>query len=731
MLLDRNHQISGTHAVQRVIRFRRPAFLVSSSEDFRSVVKGACGYSGGVFCHLIPAQNGQLSDVWSSYIQRLLPDDVYIPDSLVDLKAELQKLVSGHVREVDYTTPVTWMGSPSINSLLYERNPDGSPAALGASYLVDVELSSEESPVSELQRIACFGIVPEISPRSSRFMEGEKQLRDLVHIVPPASGRGLAAWLFSVPRPNPRNPVPPYPAVSGNAHSVITMNRAGIWTGGQSYPPDHRDSPWSLANRLVVVGDGESLEDACLFWNLRANRSLGLLPAWVTTEQAEQPDVKKAIVDAEVHIQDSLGLSTDDVNGLNFLSATIDTQEIARNFPGEMPAVGWTPTDWIHFIDRRHRPFYGHSKEGMTFSNGQASFVVNDDVLPCPRPTQITVDIEIEAFRPPPTHARLWGTNVPHTGRLGEAVIALTYQREPASGYDVSLGYPRTLDIVADACKNAGLRPTFDRKAALSYGVSRILTDDHNAHMILRNHDVLALLKTIMDSDRISDETQRYVAPRGTPFGEFHRKMGSQELGSALLSWLLRRRLVFRGLDLECLDCGTSAWYSLDEVGNQFRCVGCQGQQSFDRMTHDASWRYRINQLLASALDQGILQGVLAARDMDLSFPLRSRTCVFPNVILADMHTGDHVAEIDLFGFVDGEWVAAECKAWGNATQSELEGLRRILDSLGGGCLQLVRASTASEECDGLVDQVLIWDYRPLREELVALDQLRNYLESN
>ena len=39
-----------------------------------------------------------------------------------------------------------------------------------------------------------------------------------------------------------------------------------------------------------------------------------------------------------------------------------------------------------------------------------------------------------------------------------------------------------------------------------AYGVNRILGDDHNAHMILRNHDVLALLKAIMDSDRISDE---------------------------------------------------------------------------------------------------------------------------------------------------------------------------------------------------------------------------------
>ena len=723
MLVERNHQISGTHTVQRVVRFQRPAFLVSSSEDFRNVVKGACGYSGGVFCHLIPAQNRQLTDVWSSYIQRLLPDAVYMPDSLVDLKPQLQKLVTGHVQEVDYTSDVLLGGSPSINSLLHKRNPDGSPAELGASYLVDVDLSSEVPPVSELQRIACFGIVPEISPRSLRFIYGEQQLRDLVHTVPPASGRGLAAWLFSVPRPNPRDPVPPYLAVGGNAQSVITMNRARIWTGGQSHPPDHRDSPWSLANRLVVVGDGESLEDACLFWNLRANRSRGLLPAWVTTEQAEQPDVREAIVDAAVQTQDSLGLSPDDVNGLNFLSATIDTQEIARNFPSKIPAVGWAPTDWIHFFDRRQRPFYVHSKEAMAFSRGQASFVVNDDELPSPRPTQITVDADIESFRPPPTRVRLLGTNFPRFGRFGEAVVSLNCRAGPTSGEQVSLGYPGTLDIVRQACEEAGLGLRFDRKAALAYGIQQILKDEYSARMILRNHSVLGLLKDTMAAERLLDETQRHIAPRGIPFGEFHKKLGSQ-LGSALLSWLLRKGLVFRGLELECRDCGTSAWYSLNEVGNQFRCVGCQGEQPFDWMPNGASWRYRINQLLASALDQGILQEVLAARDMDLQLPLRSRTYMFPNVILTDMQTGDDVVEIDLFGFADGEWVAAECKAWGNATQSELGDLRGILERLGGGRLQLVRASTASEECDGLVDRVVLWDYDPTREKLVAPDQL-------
>ena len=102
---------------------------------------------------------------------------------------------------------------------------------------------------------------------------------------------------------------------------------------------------------------------------------------------------------------------------------------------------------------------------------------------------------------------------------------------------------------------------------------------------------------------------------------------------------------------------------------------------------------------------------------------------MFPNVILADMLTGDHLAEIDLFGFEDGEWIVAECKAWGDATQSELDALRGILDRLGGGRLQLVRASTASEEFDGLVDRVVIWDYKPIREQLVELDQLRDYLK--
>ena len=419
------------------------------------------------------------------------------------------------------------------------------------------------------------------------------------------------------------------------------------------------------------------------------------------------------------------------VDDLHLLSATLDTQEMARNFPCEVQAVGWTPTDWVHFIDRRHRRFFGISKESMAFSNGSASFVVNDDVLPCPRPTQITVDIEIESFRPPPTHVQLMGTNFPHIGRFGEAMISLNYWGASTRPTEASLGYPKTFDILRSACEEAGLRPSFDRKAALTYGINRILAEEYGAHMILRNHDVLELLKDIMKSERVSDETKRYLTPKGIPFGEVHKRLDGQKLASALLSWLLRKRLVFRGLELECSDCGTSAWYSLNEVGNQFLCVGCQGQQPFDQMPQNALWRYRVNQLLASALDQGVLQQALAAYDMDLSGPFRSRTYMFPNVVLVDIPTGQHEAEIDLLGFEDGEWIVAECKAWSDVTETELDARRRILDRLGGGRLQLVRASTASDECDGLVDRVVIWDYEPIRERLVDLDQLGGYLEPN
>ena len=730
MLVDQNHQISGIHTVERVIRFRRPAFLIESSDDFRSVIQGACGFSGGMFCHLIPVRKGQLTGVWASYIQRLLPDTVYIPNSLEHLRPQLQKLVTGHIGKVDYTSPVTWQGSPLIHSILAERNPDGSPVACGPSVLVDVDRSSEAPLVSELQRLARFGLVPEVPIGDPSYREVRQQLRELVHTVPPHAGQGLVSWLLRIPTPDPQALSLAYPAQGGTVHSAITLTLAGIKEGNQSFPHDRRDSAQSLANRLVVVGDGESLEDACLFWNLRANRWYGARPAWITPEQTEHPDVTRAIAAAAMRTPDVFGPSTDGAGSLHFLSATMDTRDIVRSTPSEVQVTGWTPTDWIHFIDRRHRCFFTRSKESMAFSNGSASFVLNDDALPCPRPTQITIDVEIESYRPPPTGVRLSGTSSPRAGRFGETVIYLNCWGEPRTQDEVMFGHQKTFDILRSACEGAGLRPSFDRKAALTYGINRILADEYSAQMILRNHDVLGLLTNMFKSERVSDETRRNLTPMGVPFGAVHKKLGGQKLASALLSWLLRKGLAFRGLELECTECGTSAWYSLNEVGNQFICVGCQGQQPFDRQPENASWRYRINQLLASALDQGALPQALAAYDMDLDFPLASRTYMFPNVILADMQTNKHVVEVDLLGFEDGEWIVAECKTWGDTTHSELEELRSFLDRLGGGRLQLIRASTSSEECDELVDQVVVWDYEPIREQTVSNDQLARWLES-
>ena len=730
MIVEQNHQLSGTYTVERVIRFLRPVFLIGSFQDFRNVVKGACGFSGGVYCHLIPVGTGQLADVWSSYIRRLCPDAVYVPANLLDLKAQLQRLTTGYVGGVDYSSPVTWGDSPSLHSLLEKRNPDGSPSVCGPSYLVDVERSSEDSPVSELQRVARFGIVPEIPLRNPSFLGVRKQLDELVHTRPPAPGQGLPAWLLEIPQPDLHKAPPPYLAQGGAIHSAITLTDAGISPGVQSYPPERRDSACSLANKLVVVGDGQSLEDACLFWNLRANRWPEPLPAWVTPEQTDHADVRRAIANAALHTWKGPGPPTDGVDDLHLVSATLDTKEIARKFLGDIRAVGWAPTEWIRFIDRRHSRFFGRSREAMTFSDGGASFVIGEDELPCAKPTQITVDIEIETFRPPPT--RLWvsGTNFPRIGRSGETVIGLNYWSTRGSGEGVSLGYPTTFDIVKQACEEVGLRPTFDRKAALTYGLQRVLANDHGAHMILRNYAVLDSLKTTIESERVSVEKLRYTTPKGTPFGAFHRKLGSQQRASALVSWLLRKSLLFRGLELDCRNCGTNAWYSLDDIGNQFRCVGCQGHQPFDRMPHDASWRYRVNQMLASALDQGLLQQLLAAHDMDLRNRSRSRSYVFPNVILVDMDTSEHVAEIDLFGFQDGEWLAVECKARTDATESELVAIRDILNRLGGGCLQLVRASTASEEQDELVDRVEFWDHNPIRGGPVDQEQLWEYLDA-
>lgn len=707
----------------------RPAFLLTSAEDFRSVVRGACGLSGGALCHLIPASDGQVADVWLSYIQRMVPDAVYVPPALLHLKPRIEELTPGLVLDIDYAGPVTWSGSPYVHSLLAEANVDGSVENLEARLLVDIELSPTAPPISDMQQVARFGLVPEVPIGDHRFIGVSAQLRDLVHCVPPTPGQGLADWLFSIPHTGAGAS-----SISDGEEGVpiycpVTLSQMGLWADGQSWPQSHRDSPLALANRLVVIGDAESLEDACLFWNLRANRRSGPLPVWLTPEQAALPELSGAVASAVGTTPTSVGPPIGGVNELHLLSATLDTQALVSSAEGER-AVGWQKTGWLNFIDRRYRPFFSRHKEAMHFVDGVASFVVSDDELPVSGPTQITIEVEVESFRPPPTRSQLWGTNGPHTGRFGDAVLSLNCWTRPIDSEEVSLGYPRTFELIMRGCEDVGYRPVFERKAALAYGLHRVLSDEFSAHMVLRSPDVLDVLHMTIDSERAVGKTGRRLVPRGITFGEVKNRLKDQRLARLLLSWLLRRGLMFRGLELVCPECGTQAWYSLNDVGNTFRCVGCQGQQPYDLMPEGAAWRYRVNQLLASALDQGVLQQVLAAYDMDLRGPSGSRSYVFPSVVLEDLHTGDNLIEVDLLGFRNGEWLAAECKGRGDATESELDALRSALDRLGGGSLLLVRASTASDACDGQVDRVMLWDRRPMTEEAIGTDQLLTYLES-
>jgi len=727
MLIDRNHRITGTLKAERNIRFSRPAFLVESVEQFRAVVRGACALSGGRFCHLIPVEADLLTQEWLDYLWRVCPDAIFVPKGREDLKKQLDQAHLRRAFETDYSLDVSWAGSPYIHSFLEDRRPDGSPAACGPTWLVDAQLEPTP-PISTLQSISRFGLVPVLPVDTLRNLVGVfHQLSELVPTVPPHGNQPLTDWLFGDLSPDTNaTTTPAYLAGGATIHSPISLNHTKIWAGSQTFPPHDGDSAWSLSNRLVVVGNGESLPDACLFWNLRANRWSYRLPIWVTPEQLQLPEVRAGIVGAALRTSKSPGWGEDGVDDLHFVSATLDTQEIARTFTGSA-AIGWGSSDWLNFIDRRSQPFYQRSKEVVSFTDGYASLVLNESSLPVSKPTQVTIDLRVDAFRPPRAGVRLTG-NVQHIGRFGEAIFVLNFWRGSDFSVEASVGYPRTFEFIKAACERAGLRPSFDRKAALTFGLKRLLGDEWGTHMVLRNHDVLRALMVMVKAETVTDEGTRRLTPLGVSFGEIHKTLADQQIATALISWLLKKGLIFRGLELTCPECGTQAWYSLDEIGNLFECVGCRAAQPFDRMPNDAPWRYRINQLLASALDQGVLQGILTAHDLQVWETFGSTAYLLPNVILSDATTGRQVIEFDLLGFMDGEWIAAECKAWGDVSAYELHALRRTLDRMGGGELLLVRASTASPDCDGLVDRVRLWDHQPIRQQAVRKDELLNFL---
>jgi hypothetical protein len=130
-----------------------------------------------------------------------------------------------------------------------------------------------------------------------------------------------------------------------------------------------------------------------------------------------------------------------------------------------------------------------------------------------------------------------------------------------------------------------------------------------------------------------------------------------------LLDALVAKRILRRGLILQCRRCGYAGWYRLEDLGQTFTCGRCQQAslivQPAWKQPADGEpyWYYDLDEVVYQALKHDVRVPILALSK--LAEGARS-VLTRPE---ADVTNDDrHVAEIDLWAIIDGKVLLGEAK---------------------------------------------------------------------
>ena len=179
----------------------------------------------------------------------------------------------------------------------------------------------------------------------------------------------------------------------------------------------------------------------------------------------------------------------------------------------------------------------------------------------------------------------------------------------------------------------------------------------------------------------------------------------AQQDAAWLVDWLVRRRFVFRGYQIECPECGLSRWYSVDRLATVHQCDGCQAAMPLPLpVDQPLIWRYRLNEAVALGVDQGVLPHLLALRRIrELGYQRDAALLgVLPGLTLTPLNEdGPPKIEVDLFAIHNGRIIVGECKANGSElTVGEVERFAALGKRFDGSGIVYATPTTFSEAAE-------------------------------
>jgi hypothetical protein len=178
------------------------------------------------------------------------------------------------------------------------------------------------------------------------------------------------------------------------------------------------------------------------------------------------------------------------------------------------------------------------------------------------------------------------------------------------------------------------------------------------------------------------------------------------ELRRLLDDWLVKR-ILRRGLVLQCPACRFSGWYDVEDIGQSYRCLRCRNPNellalSWKAPTDEPKWYYELAETVYQAMASNVEAPVRTLR------ALKAETFSFDfthEMELFDVATDEHLGELDIWVIRNGKVVIGEVTSVGNfggKLNKKLLRLRRVAEAVTAD--EIVFATTAGGWDQSVID---------------------------
>lgn len=731
-----NRQIEGARKVTATIRPYRIAYLVDPADPaiVQAAVGGTCLAWGGQYNFLIPCMPGGRPDgPWAAIFNTFDPD---ITLDLVGADPTFGKLPlsfnTGPILRWLHPLERWWPAGACVFAALgrWARvRPEGIDHVLTAYNPLDQHQFA-------LMLAYRFGVMAykELEENWKLISDHWAQDRHLNYLRVNAINSAVLSEDDVVELLSPYGPMAParfspWRNIPSQYWTLPTLTTIGVGSAEPAYsdyesagrpPPESPQTDEAYYHRVVIVGEPSSVADLCLAWNRRAQRMSGLAPLWLSPSWLSRADIQAHLTTLSQPSNAGLSeggspFSTHSERRLHLVSASLGCDALNALASDLATAIG-CPVD-AHGPDSLDRFFTPAFRTGVhedaiaTFRHGIADVVLPDQrqLADLTRADTVQWVVKVDGYSPPRRPPARFDRE---HGPIRSARIA----KDGISGGLGWLDPPRTLvsictysgfEVIEGAARSVGCTAQPSDKARIAAATLNLVGSDDGLS-VLASSLVFKLIRSMsrvatrqavqrtvrayfqarterpptdLEIDEAETEVQRVLTAEPNPDRQFHTwSQLSAELAPAdeaarrtVVRWLSGRGILLRGTQIKCPQCNMKGWYLVDRLGSGFTCDGCRATMPTPFEEHGATWSYRLNELMASAVDQGVLAQLLAARRLVAWSDL---TGYVPGVDFKPV--GDDplgAIEVDFLALKAGRWIIGEAKMGSKLDSDEIERL--------------------------------------------------------